>query len=102
MIEKGEIMAFSYTKLKDGVFGDLVVKLITYTNTVGSTGGHIPNTATGLRWIYFSKPTTEISEADTSPIIKKNKASDGTTLQAGGILLTTVADEDGTIMILGK
>jgi hypothetical protein len=95
-------MAFSYTKGKDGVLGDLVCKIITYTNTLGSTGGHIPNTGTGLRWIYFAKPTTEVTEGDTSPLIKKNKASNGTTLQAGGILLTTVADEDGTILILGK
>lgn len=94
-------MAFSYEKIKTWVFGDMVYKFISYTNTLGSTGGHIPNTATGMRWIHFARPTDEVTEAITAPLIKKNKASNGTTLQPGGMLLTTVADEDGTFLILG-
>jgi hypothetical protein len=95
-------MAFSYTTLKQGMFGNLKFKVVSYTNTLGSTGGHIPKAGLGMTWIDFSYPTTETSEATTSPLIKKNRNSGDTAQEAGSILLTTVADEDGTLFIVGE
>lgn len=93
------MVAFAYNVAKRGVAGDLRYVLVNYTNGVADTGGVISYKGIGIRYIYFAGPTTEVSEAATTVKVEKNTGSGG--VENGSVKLTTVANEDGTVFILG-
>ena len=93
-------MGFTYTVVKKGAMGDLRYAIVEYANSSGSdTGGVISYKYTDMRKVLFADPTTETSEAGTMIKTEKNTGASGA--ENGSVKITTVANEDGTILILG-
>lgn len=93
-------MAFAYTvtqtiPLRDahGMVGPMVMVTGTYTNGGSDTGGEID---TGLELLYYGDANCGLSQAATANLVSINDASDG------AMTITTVADEDGEWVAIGR
>ena len=85
-------MAFAYAKIKRFVSGPYIWYIYSYTNGALDTGGEI---ITPLKSAVAAFEDTETSAAGTNVKVELNTAS------AGRVTITTVADEDGRIVIIG-
>ena len=90
-------MAFSATLTKRQIAGPFKWKFYAFTNTAGSTGGVIE---TGLKRVYATRATHEVTEGGSTIRIERDTDAGGAS--NGSVQITTVADEDGTILIVGK
>jgi hypothetical protein len=93
-------MAFAYAitqtiPLRDahGMEGPMVMVTGTYSNGGGDSGGAID---TGLALLYYGEANCGLSQSATANLVSINDASDGS------MTITTVVDEDGEWMAIGK
>jgi hypothetical protein len=93
-------MGFTYTVTKKGAMGDMRYAIVEYVNSgAGDIGGVISYRYTAMKKVLFADPTTETSAAAT--MIKTEKNTGASAAENGSMKITTVANEDGTILILG-
>lgn len=88
-------MAFSYTKQKSGVMGDL--QYVVYSVDFASvTSGHIP---TGLSNVVFATFNNDVSEDGK---LEMNRNSADNAAEYGGVLLNSFTSNDtGTVFVIG-
>lgn len=90
-------MAFSSSVVKNDVQGTMLCKVIT-ASFAAVTSGHVK---TGLRNILFAVHNNEVTEGDGKIVI--NKASDGSTAEAGGLYCSGFTASDvATILVYGN
>lgn len=89
-------MAFTYVVKKSGVEGDKKYQIVECTFTA-VTSGYFP---TGFSNVLFASANNEVTEGDG--LLKKNIATDGSTVEYGGIYLSGFTASDvATVKVEG-
>ena len=90
-------MAFTSALRKRQIAGRYKWKWYTFTSSGGGTGGVVE---TGLKCIVWAGPTCETTEAGTNIKVERDTNAGGANL--GSVQITTVADEVGTLLVIGR
>lgn len=88
-------MAFESAIIKESVFGDMRIRIGTYTNGSGDTGGEIVTGLTNCDYI-------ELQPIGSAVIATQSVVNETFPLASGSITVVTADNEDGTWFAIGK